>query len=66
MTMNALISKFQPISLGEMGGIRLMNRTDTKEAHTPIIRDGSVNKITLTYQYSCHVKTMTTTWILTC
>lgn len=28
--MNALISKFQPISLGEMGGIRLMNRTDTK------------------------------------
>lgn len=30
MTMNALISKFQPISLEEMGGIRLMNRTDTK------------------------------------
>ena len=30
MTMNALISKFQPISLSEMGGIRLMNRTDTK------------------------------------
>ena len=30
MTMNALISKFQPISLDEMGGIRLMNRTDTK------------------------------------
>lgn len=29
-TMNALISKFQPISLDEMGGIRLMNRTDTK------------------------------------
>lgn len=28
--MNALISKFQPISLDEMGGIRLMNRTDTK------------------------------------
>lgn len=30
MTMNALISKFQPISLSEMGGIKLMNRTDTK------------------------------------
>jgi len=30
MTMHALISKFQPISLEEMGGIRLMNRTDTK------------------------------------
>ncbi len=30
MTMNALIQKFQPISLSEMGGIRLMNRTDTK------------------------------------
>ena len=30
MTMNALISKFQPISLSEMGGIRLMNRSDTK------------------------------------
>lgn len=28
--MNALISKFQPISLSEMGGIKLMNRTDTK------------------------------------
>ncbi len=28
--MHALISKFQPISLEEMGGIRLMNRTDTK------------------------------------
>ena len=28
--MNALISKFQPISLSEMGGIRLMNRSDTK------------------------------------
>lgn len=30
MTMNALILKFQPISLSEMGGIKLMNRTDTK------------------------------------
>lgn len=30
MTMNALIQKFQPISLSEMGGIKLMNRTDTK------------------------------------
>lgn len=30
MTMNALISKFLPISLSEMGGIKLMNRTDTK------------------------------------
>lgn len=30
MTMSALISKFRPISLNEMGGIRLMNRTDTK------------------------------------
>lgn len=30
MTMDALISEFQPISLGEMEGIRLMNRTDTK------------------------------------
>lgn len=30
MTMNGLISKFQPISLCEMGGIKLMNRTDTK------------------------------------
>ncbi len=30
MTMHALISKFQPISLAEMGGIRLMNRMDTK------------------------------------
>ena len=30
MTMNALIQKFQPISLEEMGGIKLMNRTDTK------------------------------------
>lgn len=28
--MNALIQKFQPISLSEMGGIKLMNRTDTK------------------------------------
>ena len=28
--MNALISKFQPISLSEMGGIKLKNRTDTK------------------------------------
>lgn len=30
MTMHAIIQKFQPISLEEMGGIRLMNRTDTK------------------------------------
>lgn len=30
MTMDLLISKFQPISLSEMGGIKLMNRTDTK------------------------------------
>ena len=30
MTMDALISKFDPISLEEMDGIRLMNRTDTK------------------------------------
>lgn len=30
MTINGLISKFQPISLCEMGGIKLMNRTDTK------------------------------------
>ncbi len=30
MTMDALISKFQSISLEEMDGIRLMNRTDTK------------------------------------
>lgn len=30
MTMHAIIQKFQPISLAEMGGIRLMNRTDTK------------------------------------
>ena len=30
MTMHTLIQKFQPISLEEMGGIRLMNRTDTK------------------------------------
>ncbi len=28
--MNAIISKFDSISLEEMGGIRLMNRTDTK------------------------------------
>ncbi len=28
--MNEIISKFDPISLEEMGGIRLMNRTDTK------------------------------------
>lgn len=28
--MHAIIQKFQPISLEEMGGIRLMNRTDTK------------------------------------
>ncbi len=30
MTMNTLIEKFQPISLEEMSGIKLMNRTDTK------------------------------------
>ncbi len=30
MTMHAIIQNFQPISLEEMGGIRLMNRTDTK------------------------------------
>ena len=30
MTMTSLISQFHPISLEEMGGIRLMNRTDTK------------------------------------
>ncbi len=30
MSMNALIQKFHPISLEEMGGIKLMNRTDTK------------------------------------
>ena len=30
MTIIGLISKFQPISLCEMGGIKLMNRTDTK------------------------------------
>lgn len=28
--MNAILQNFQPISLEEMGGIRLMNRTDTK------------------------------------
>lgn len=28
--MTSLISQFHPISLEEMGGIRLMNRTDTK------------------------------------
>ncbi len=30
MSMNALIQKFHPISLEEMDGIKLMNRTDTK------------------------------------
>ncbi len=30
MTMTSLIYQFHPISLEEMGGIRLMNRTDTK------------------------------------
>lgn len=30
MTIDTIISKFQPISLDEMDGIRLMNRTDTK------------------------------------
>lgn len=29
-TIEEMASRFQPITLGEMGGIRLMNRTDTK------------------------------------